>query len=90
MRLDVFLKFSRLCPRRAAAQEVCDAGFVFLNGRPAKPAHAVKIGDEIAIRRPSGETIARVLAVPAGQNVSRKQAKELIEVVSQRHFSPQG
>src|SRR5882762_8503087 len=41
VRLDVFLKLSRLCPRRTLAQELCDAGFVLLNGRPAKSAHAV-------------------------------------------------
>ena len=81
MRLDIFLKLSRLCPRRSAAQGFCDAGLVFLNGRPAKSAHAIKIGDEIAIRSPSGETIARVVAVPTAQNVSRKQAKGLVQIV---------
>jgi ribosomal 50S subunit-recycling heat shock protein len=83
VRLDIFLKLSRLCPRRSAAQQLCDAGFVFLNGRPAKSAHAVKAGDEIAISSPSTETVARVLTVPTVQNVSRKHAKELVAIVSQ-------
>lgn len=82
MRLDIFLKLSRLCPRRSAAQQLCDAGFVFLNGRPAKSAHAVKTGDEIAIRTPSLETVARVVQIPPMRNLSRRHAKELVEITS--------
>jgi ribosomal 50S subunit-recycling heat shock protein len=37
MRLDLFLKASRICPRRTIAQKLCDAGLVLLNGAPAKP-----------------------------------------------------
>jgi len=81
MRLDLFLKLSRLCPRRTLAQKLCDAGIVFLNGRSAKPAHEVKAGDEIAIRKADEEVVARVLNVPSTSNVSRQQSKELIEIV---------
>ena len=88
MRLDLFLRLSRLCPRRSAAQQLCDAGFVFLNGRAAKSAHAVKVGDEIVIRSPDGETVARVLSVPATQNLSRKQAKDLVAIVSRTSREP--
>ena len=84
MRLDIFLKLSRLCPRRAVAQQLCDAGVVLLNGRPAKSAHAVKAGDEITIRRPDSETIAQVLKVPAVHNISRHEAKLLAEVLSEQ------
>ena len=84
MRLDVFLKVSRLCPRRTLAQELCDAGFVLLNGRPAKSAHAVKAGDELTIRRRDREIIARVLEAPAKRNVSRRDADQLVEIVSER------
>jgi ribosomal 50S subunit-recycling heat shock protein len=84
MRLDLFLKVSRLCPRRTLAQELCDAGFVLLNGRPAKSAHAVKAGDEIRIRRRDRETNARVLKAPATRNVSRRDADQLVEIVSER------
>lgn len=82
MRLDLFLKHSRLCPRRAVAQKLCDAGIVLLNGRVAKPAHEVKAGDEITIRRADQETVARVLAVPPTRNVARRDAGQLIEIVS--------
>jgi ribosomal 50S subunit-recycling heat shock protein len=84
VRLDVFLKLSRLCPRRTLAQELCDAGFVLLNGRPAKSAHTIKAGDEISIRRRDREIIARVLKAPATRNVSRRDADQLVEIVSER------
>ena len=88
MRLDIFLKLSRLCPRRTLAQELCDAGFVLLNGRPAKSAHAVKAGDEIKIRRRDREIVARVLLAPATRNVSRRDADQLVEIVSERVLEP--
>jgi len=88
VRLDIFLKISRLCPRRAVAQQLCDAGFVLLNGRPVKSAHAVKMGDEIVLRRRDRETTARVVNVPTSSNVSRRDARRLIEVVGERHLEP--
>ena len=84
MRLDLFLKLSRLCPRRTLAQELCDAGVVLLNGRPAKSGHTVKAGDKIKIRRRDREIIARVLKAPATRNVSRRDADQLVEIVSER------
>jgi ribosomal 50S subunit-recycling heat shock protein len=86
VRLDLFLKLSRLCPRRSIAQKLCDAGFVLLNGRQAKSAHAVKVGDEITIRKPNEETVARVLAVPTTHNVSRRDASSLVEIISKREL----
>jgi len=90
VRLDVFLKLSRLCPRRTLAQELCDAGLVLLNGRPAKSAHVVKADDEITFRRRQRETVARVLRVPASTNVSRRDASGLIEIVRERLLDPLG
>ena len=84
MRLDLFLKSSRLCPRRTLAQELCDAGLVLLNGRTAKSAHSVKAGDEITVRRRDRETTVRVLVAPATSNVSRRDASQLIEIVSEK------
>ena len=89
MRLDLFLKVSRLCPRRTLAQELCDAGFVLLNGKAAKSAHSVKAGDEITIRRREREVIARVLTVPTTRNVSRRNADQLVEVLSEKLFGPE-
>ena len=86
MRLDLFLKLTRLCPRRSVAQQLCDAGFVFLNGRPAKSSHAVKVADEIVIRRREHEITVRVLSVPAVRNIPRREASSLIEVISEREL----
>lgn len=88
MRLDLFLKLSRLCPRRTIAQKLCDAGLVLLNGRPAKSGHAVKAGDEITIRKADDEMVARVLSVPTTQNVSRRDAGSLVETVSVSETRP--
>ena len=49
MRLDKFLKVSRLIKRRTVANEACDAGRVSVNGRPAKASYEVKTGDIIEI-----------------------------------------
>lgn len=93
MRLDLFLKVSRLCPRRTLAQELCDAGFVLLNGRRAKSAHTVKVGDEITIRHRDvhlgdRQLVARVLKEPPTRNVSRRDADQLVEVISENLFEP--
>ena len=86
MRLDLYLKLTRLCPRRSVAQQLCDAGIVVLNGRPAKSSHAVKPADEIVIRRRDHEIIVRVLSVPAVRNIPRREASSLIEVISEREL----
>jgi len=83
MRLDLFLKASRLCPRRTVAQKICDAGRVEINGNPAKSSHAVKAGDEILIRSQSKLKQVRVLTVPTTRQTSRKEAQALFEVLSE-------
>jgi len=85
--LDLFLKLTRLCPRRSVAQQLCDAGIVFLNGRPAKSSHGVKPADEIVIRRRDHEITVRVLSVPAVRNIPRREASSLIEVISERELN---
>ncbi|MGZ8842684.1 MAG: S4 domain-containing protein [Pyrinomonadaceae bacterium] len=87
MRLDLFLKLSRLCPRRSLAQTLCDAGFVLLNGRPSKSAHLVKVGDEIVVRHRNNQTTARVMSVPAARSVSRADAKLLVEIVNETELA---
>lgn len=90
MRLDLFLKVSRLCPRRTLAQELCDAGFVLLNGRPAKSAHTVKAGDEISIRRRDREIVARVIKAPPTRNVSKRDAGDLVQIVAEKLIDSPG
>jgi len=81
MRLDLFLKSSRLCPRRTIAQKLCDAGLVRVGDRKAKPAQAVHPGDEITILRANRVTTIRVKEVPVSRQTSRKEAGSLFEVL---------
>ena len=83
MRLDLFLKASRLCPRRTVAQKLCDAGLVSLNGTPAKSAHPVKLEDEIVIRRRDKITTLRVVSIPPRNQVSKDEARGLYELLSE-------
>ena len=81
MRLDKYLKVSRLIKRRTLANEVADAGRVLVNGKPAKASYAVKVGDTIEITFGNRPVTVRVLAdeEPKGKDVAR----ELSEAVSQ-------
>jgi ribosomal 50S subunit-recycling heat shock protein len=88
MRLDLFLKVSRLCLRRSVAQQLCDARLVWINGAPAKSAHVVKVGDEINIRRHDKTTLVRVLVVPQSRQTSRAAASSLYEVLSEQRVEP--
>jgi len=87
MRLDLFLKASRLSGRRTLAQKLCDAARVSLNGNTAKSSHAVKVGDEICIRRHNTLTTVRVLSVPTARQTSRKEASTLYQLVSEESFA---
>jgi len=88
MRLDLFLKLSRLCPRRSMAQDLCAAGLVLLNRQRAKSAHTVKAGDMISMRRADREIVVRVLQVPETRSVSREAARQMIEIVSEKPTLP--
>jgi len=83
MRLDLFLKASRLCPRRSVAQQLCDAGLVLLNGTPVKSAHVVRVDDQLTIRKRDRELVVRVSSVPAARQTSRKDAATLYELLSE-------
>lgn len=83
MRLDLFLKASRICPRRTLAQKLCDAGHVSVNGVPAKPAHSIKPGDEITIRRRDKVSILKVLSVPEQRQTSKGDARTLYDLLEE-------
>ena len=82
MRLDLFLRASRLVLRRTVAQELCEAGAVSVNGAAARASRAVREGDEVAVRRRGRQLTVRVLALPQAKQVSRHDAPSLYEVVS--------
>lgn len=75
MRLDKYLKVSRLIKRRTVANEACDAGRVLINGKPAKASVAVKAGDKIEIQFGNKTVAVEVLSVE--DNVKKELAKEM-------------
>jgi ribosomal 50S subunit-recycling heat shock protein len=86
MRLDLFLKASRLCLRRTIAQQLCEAGQVRVNGAQAKSSRAVQVGDEISLRRRNRLLTVRVLVVPATRQTSRSDASSLYEILSDKEI----
>lgn len=80
MRLDKFLKVSRLIKRRTVANSVCESARVFVNDNPAKPAKILKAGDIITIEFKENIKKVRVLKVPSG-NVSINEAASLYEII---------
>lgn len=83
MRLDLFLKVSRLIVRRSLAQEFCDAGMVKVNGKTAKSSKEVHQNDEIEINRPHRQTKIKILEIPEKKQVSKSEATELYQIISE-------
>ena len=77
MRLDKYLKVSRLIKRRTVANEACDSGRVFLNGKPARASSPVKVGDIIEITFGDRTTRAESLAVE--ETVRKENAAQLFK-----------
>lgn len=75
MRLDKFLKVSRLIKRRTVANEACDAGRVLVNDRPAKASAQVKAGDVLEIQ--FGSKSVRVEVLNVQETVRKEEAQEL-------------
>ena len=82
MRLDQFLRASRLVLRRSVAQELCEAGAVEVNGLMARASRQVRAGDLLTVRRRGRALTVRVASLPDARQVSRAQAPTLYEVVS--------
>jgi len=80
MRLDKFLKVSRLIKRRTVANKVSETGRVLVNGISAKPAKQLKLGDIIEIEYATKTEKYEVVKIPEG-NVSIQEATELYRIV---------
>lgn len=81
MRLDKFLKVSRLIRRRPVAKEVAEDGRIKINGTVAKPATVVQIDDEIEIT--FGQKIVTVKVLELKEHVRKKEATSLYEVIQE-------
>lgn len=75
MRIDKYLKVSRLIKRRTVANEACELGKVKINGRAAKPGTEVKIGDIVEIH--FGSNITRLEITSLSEHASKENAKEM-------------
>ncbi len=75
MRLDKYLKVSRLIKRRTVANEACDAGRVSVNDKVVKASYDVKVGDKISIRFGDKSVEAEVLSI--AETVRKEEAKEM-------------
>ncbi|MCQ2534056.1 MAG: RNA-binding S4 domain-containing protein [Clostridia bacterium] len=79
MRLDKFLKVSRIIKRRTVANDVCSLGRVTVNGREAKPSVKLKVGDVVSIVFGNGAVTFRVLKL--SETVRKEEATELYELI---------
>ena len=80
MRIDKFLKVSRVIKRRSVAADACDGGRIEINGKVAKPSKDVKIGDVVEILYSSGVLKFRILNIK--ETVKKDEAASLYEVIA--------
>ena len=88
MRLDLFLKASRLCPRRSVAQMLCDAKLVYLNDRPAKSGLELKVRDVVHLELGSRAITVEVVRVPEGA-VAAQDAADLYRIIAELRRPPE-
>ncbi len=82
MRLDKYLKVSRLIKRRTLAKEVTNAERVYINGKPAKPSKEVNIGDIIMIT--FGQKIVEVKVTALIESTKKEDAQLMYELISEK------
>lgn len=80
MRLDKYLKVSRIIKRRTVANEACDAGRVLVNGKPARASYEVKEGDVLEIQLGNRPVTVRVLTV--SEYATKDTASRLYEIIT--------
>ena len=79
MRIDKYLKVSRIIKCRTLANEACEKGRVTINGKPAKPGSEINVGDEIEIRFGNGTTRVKITSI--AEHVRKEEAKEMYEIL---------
>lgn len=79
MRIDKFLKVSRILKRRGVANEACGSGNVFVGDKPVKPSYRLKVGDVVCVRFSAGEL--RFVVKELNEKASKEEASRLYEIV---------
>lgn len=87
MRLDLFLKWSRVILRRTLAKETCDAGRVTVNGTEARAGREVRVGDIIDIRLARRRLKLRIRSIPP-HAPGKEGAREMVELLEDRRDNP--
>jgi ribosomal 50S subunit-recycling heat shock protein len=82
MRLDKFLKVSRLIKRRTLAKEVCDQGRILVNGKPAKASSMVAAGDELEIR--FGQKLVTIQVEALKESSRKEEAESMYTLLSEK------
>lgn len=82
MRLDKFLKVSRLIKRRTLAKEVCDQGRILVNGNPAKASSMVASGDELVIR--FGQKLVTIQVETLKESARKEDAESMYTLLSEK------
>ncbi len=80
MRLDLFLKWSRIIPRRTLAKETCDAGRVMVNDTEARAGREVHVGDIVTLQMPRRRLKIKILSIPA-HAPSKEFSREMAEIL---------
>lgn len=80
MRIDKFLKVSRILKRRSVANEACSGGRVSVNGKSVKPSYSLKVGDEVEIAFGEGRLKFKVLRLK--ETVKKDEAATLYEILN--------
>ncbi len=81
MRVDKFLKLSRLIKRRTVGKSACEAGRIVVNGKEVKPGYQVKIGDVITLRFGGREEQVEVLSLP--EHVLKNEADQMYRIIGE-------
>lgn len=81
MRIDKFLKVSRIIKRRTVAKDVCEEERIYINGKPVKPSKEVKVGDVVTVRFGNRSLSVKVLSIESV--VTKAQAEEMYEIVEE-------
>ncbi len=79
MRIDKYLKVSRLIKRRTVAKEIVDGGTVSINGKDAKPSSEIKVGDQVFLRLGKHRIFFEVLAV--SENATKASSSEMYKII---------
>jgi len=85
MRIDKFLKLSRISKRRTVAKKLCDNGNVFYGeeDKKIKPSHDVEAGDIITIYIYDKKIVFKIKKIPKNKNVSKQKARKLYDIITE-------